>query len=165
MQQSHRKPLTLTKWEWEERTGLDIKRAIDPSDKDYIDVVPGPLVEALFQAFEQLGLTMMEASCEAIDVMRRDQLPFMQEFEFKSDRGPFFQKLDELEVVCCPSEDGVDVWLEIDRKVRGLGSLVAEMMGQDKSHVYFSFGDDDVPYLTDRIYDLIEAQLESIHTW
>ncbi len=147
-------PLSLGKTKVWVETGLDIDNAVDPGDKDHIEVIPGQLVGALFDSLQDLGFKLVEAECEAVSAFRGEQ-PFVQEFEFKPHGGPFRGKLDELEVVCFPAEDDVEVFMEIDRKARGLGSFFSEMLDADESHVKFVFDTDDIPGLTDKINGII----------
>lgn len=148
-------PLTLGRTKVWITTGLDIKKSVDPGDKDYITVEPGELVSALFDSMESLGFRLSNADCEAIPESLWDGLPFVQEFEFKPFHGSYKNRLDEIEVVCFPAEDEVEVFIEIDRKVRGIGSLINEMMGEDESHLRFTFGRDDIADLTDKLAGLL----------
>lgn len=148
-------PLTLGKTKVWIRTGLDVKQALDPGDTDYIQVVPDLLIGSLFEALESLGFTLVEATCEGVAEYRHGERPFVQEFEFKPAQGPFAHQLDELEIVCFQLDDGLEVLMEIDRKVRGLGSLLAELTDTDESYVRFVFGEADLDHLADQLHDLI----------
>lgn len=147
-------PLTLGTTRVWLQTGLDIKQAVDPGDQDYIRVVPNRLVGALFEALERLGFRLAQIECEPVPSGFRGGRagkPFLQEFEFKPRGGPFSGRLDELELVCLPGADRVEVLLEIDRKARGLGGFLAEMMNVDESRVRFVFGPDDLAELPERL--------------
>lgn len=49
-------PLTLgMKTVWI-HTGLDIKRSIDPSDRDYVQVLPNALLSSVLDSVNELGL-------------------------------------------------------------------------------------------------------------
>jgi len=151
-------PLTLGKAKVWVQTGMDIKRAIDPKDRDYIRVVPGELVRALFDAIRGLGFDLKEVECEAVPSGFPRPQPFVQEFEFRPLGGPFRGRLDELEIICFPGSNSVEVFMEIDRKARGITSFLAEMMNLDESRIRFSFGPEDVPKLTDTLSEIIEKQ-------
>ncbi|QTA90089.1 sporulation protein [Desulfonema magnum] len=151
-------PLTLGKTKVWIHTGLDIKMAIDPGDKDYIEVIPGDLVGALFDSVRQLGFELTEAECEAISSGFPGKLPFVQEFEFKPFSGPFQSRLDELEFVCFPEADYVEVLMEIDRKAKGVVGFFAEMADMDETRVKFTFDAEDIPDLTDKIYEIIDSR-------
>ncbi|MCP4354014.1 MAG: sporulation protein [Desulfobacterales bacterium] len=147
-------PLSIGKTKVWVETGLDIDNAVDPGDKDHIEVVAGQLVGAIFESLQSLGFKLAEAECEAVSAPR-GALPFVQEFEFKPYGGPFRDKLDELELICFPSEDNVEVFMEIDRKARGVSGFFAEMLNTDESHVRLVFNADDLPDLTDKLHEII----------
>lgn len=144
-------PMTLGKTKVWIKTGLDVKKAVDPGDKDEIEVVPGELAGAVFDALYDLGFKIREVECE-----KASHPPIIQEFEFKPISGDFKGKLDELEVVCFPREDEIDLFLEIDRKARGLGSFLREITGTDESHVRCTFSSDDIPDMADKLREIIE---------
>lgn len=74
-------------------------------------------------------------------------LPFYQEFEFKPFNGEFRGRLDELEAAFSLTETGAVVTLQVDRAVRGLGSLLSESMGMDESYTSFAYTQADMPML------------------
>jgi sporulation-control protein len=145
-------PLTIGKTKVWVRTGLDIKNAVDPTDRDTISIVPTPLVEAFFHSLSQLGFRLRNADCEQA---KGNRLPFIQEFEFVPVSGAFRGKIDELEVVFLPKHDGVEVLMEVDRKARGLVGLLAEALEMDESLVRFTVSERDIPNLTDIIRSVI----------
>ncbi|ETR72072.1 MAG: sporulation-control protein [Candidatus Magnetoglobus multicellularis str. Araruama] len=152
-------PLTIGNSEVWINTGLDIKRGKDASDKDFIDVKPGDLANSLFVALEDLGFEPRDVECEAIPETSNFPLPFVQEFEWVPVSGPFHGKLDELEIVCIPEDDCLDVWMEIDRKARNMGSFVQEMLGQNESHIYFTVCEEELSNLPDQLHELIDNHL------
>jgi len=138
-------------------TGLDIKGGVDPSDKDYLKVVPNPLMSAVFTAIDQLGFRIREADCEEAPRRLRGRLPFVQEFEFVPASGIFRGKLDELEVVFFPSGNGsLDIMFQVDRRARGLSGLFSEALGTDETNVRLSVSNADIPYLQQKIQSLIQ---------
>ncbi|MEH7108393.1 sporulation protein [Bacillus sp. JJ1764] len=138
-------------------TGLDIKGGVDPSDKDYLKVVPNPLMTAVFNAVDQLGFRIREADCEEAPRRLGGRLPFVQEFEFVPTSGPFRGKLDELEVVFLPSGNGeLDIMFQVDRRARGLAGLFSEAIGTDETNVRLSITNQDMPYLQQKIQSVIE---------
>lgn len=138
-------------------TGLDIKNAVDPTDKDYISVVPNALVSAVFQAVEELGFRMREADCQEAPYRLRKRLPFIQEFEFVPTSGPFRGKLDELELVFHDITDNqMDVYMQVDRRARGLGGFLSESLGTDETNVRISVSKSDIPNLRSKLQSVIE---------
>jgi len=57
-------PVTMGKTEVWLDTGLDVEGALDPDDRDHVEVRPGPHLDALFDALEDLGFGFYTASCE-----------------------------------------------------------------------------------------------------
>ncbi|AZU63025.1 sporulation protein [Neobacillus mesonae] len=138
-------------------TDLDIKGGVDPSDKDYIKVVPNSLMTAIFNAIDTLGFRIREADCEEAPRRMRGRLPFVQEFEFVPVSGPFRGRLDELEVVFFPSaHGGLEIMFQVDRKARGLAGLFSEALGTDETNVRLIVTDSDIPYLQEKIYMVIQ---------
>lgn len=138
-------------------TGLDIKGGVDPSDKDYLKVVPNQLMSAVFKAIDNLGFRIREADCEEAPRRLRGRLPFVQEFEFVPTSGLFRGKLDELEVVFFPSGNGsLDIMFQVDRRARGLAGLFSEAMGADETNVRLSVSNADIPNLQQKIQSVIQ---------
>ncbi|MBS4215998.1 MULTISPECIES: sporulation protein [Neobacillus] len=137
-------------------TGLDIKGAVDPGDKDYLKVVPNPLMSAVFDAVDSLGFRIREADCEEAPRRLRGRLPFVQEFEFVPVSGPFRGRLDELEVVFFPAGNGgLDLMFQVDRKARGLSGLFSEALGTDETNVRMTVTNSDLPSLSQQIQNVI----------
>lgn len=95
-------------------TGLTIDWAVDPSDEDAIEVVPGPRVEAVFEAVDDLGFVFDHTEIEESPWL--DRQPFVQEFEYVPEADPFRETLDSLTVACVPREDDLRVFVEIDER-------------------------------------------------
>lgn len=138
------------------QTGLDIKMAVDPSDRDYIRVEPHPYMSAFFEALDELGFKLREAENEVAPRMLGSRLPFVQEFEFVPYTGQFKGKLDELEVIFLPiSENEFDVWMEVDRKAQGLSGLFSEMLDLDETKLHVRLAADQLPNLKSELSSLI----------
>ncbi|PSQ97660.1 MAG: SpoOM family protein [Bacteroidetes bacterium SW_9_63_38] len=97
-------PVTLGESEVWIQTGLDIEWAVDPSDEDQLDVQPGPRLQAVLDAMEQLGFGLRTVTNEETD-NRLASLPFMQRFAFRGGAGDFAGKLDDLFLAPLPTED------------------------------------------------------------
>ncbi len=148
-------PLSLGKSTSWLHTNLDIDFALDKTDKDYLEVVPNELQAATLDAIIQLGFEMYDAECEGIH-RDHDHLPFIQEFEFKAANGEFRGRLDELELVMQQNGDVLMVYLEIDRKARGLSGFIAHVFDNDETQVCFSVTEPDVEYIAATIYGLVD---------
>ncbi|MCI5136362.1 MAG: sporulation protein SpoOM, partial [Candidatus Electrothrix sp. AW2] len=64
---------------------------------------------------------------------------------------------DEVELVPLVRDDGLEVLMQVDRKARGLGDLLAEVMGRDESNLRFTVSSDSLGNLGSMIGELIEA--------
>jgi sporulation-control protein len=149
-------PISVGKTKVWLHTGLDIKQALDPTDQDYIRVEPTPVMNAVLAAMEALGFRLREAECKKASWHHR--LPFVQEFEYVPKNGLFRGKLDEVEIVFLPvSKEEVDVFMQIDRRARGLGSLLAEALDLDESHIRFRIRSADIPQLSQKLSGLIQS--------
>ncbi|AYA76709.1 sporulation protein SpoOM [Bacillus sp. Y1] len=137
-------------------TGLDIKNAVDPSDKDYINVVPNRLMKGVLDTVADLGFRLREADCEELPYRKRRRLPFAQEFEFVAVSGSFRGKLDELELIFFPqSDEQMDLALQIDRRARGLGGFLAEALEMDETNIHLSIHSSDLPSLKSKLESII----------
>ncbi|MFB6255973.1 MAG: sporulation protein [Haloplanus sp.] len=110
-------------------TELDIEMAVDPEDKDYLEVRPTPRLQAAFDAMDDLGFSLRSAACEADPYGRyAGGRRFVQEFEFRANAGRFRNALDEVELVALPGADQLDLFVEVDRR----GGLLSEMAEADE---------------------------------
>ncbi|BAC14907.1 sporulation control protein [Oceanobacillus iheyensis HTE831] len=139
-------------------TGLDIKKAVDPGDIDYIQVNPSLIVGAILEAVDSLGFKLVEV--ESKEVHRSfGKLPFVQEFEYKPRSGEYKGLLDEIELIFIPSEDQVEVLMQIDRKARGLSGLFKEAMDQDESYVRFTVTSSDSSTVQETIQEILNQNI------
>jgi len=145
-------PVTLGSIEVWVETELDIDLAVDPEDKDYLDVEPTPRLQTVFDALDDLGLSFHSAECQADPYNRYTSTRFIQEFEFRPSGGPFRGQLDELEVVAQPGPDELTLFLEVDRR----GGLLSEMTDTDEQHVRTTVTSTDVSQVRSDLETLIE---------
>lgn len=151
-------PLSMGRTKVWVSTGLDIKNAVDPSDKDYLTVVPNQLMHGVFNAISDLGFRLREAECEQAPRHLRRNMPFVQEFEFVPASGSFRGRLDELEVIFYPnSENEIEVLMQVDRRARGLGGFLSEAMGMDETYVRMNIHASDLPSLKQKLQNTIES--------
>ncbi|PWW30199.1 sporulation-control protein [Cytobacillus oceanisediminis] len=149
-------PLSFGKTKIWVATGLDIKNAVDPTDQDFIRVVPNPLMDSVLNAVSNMGFRLREAECEQAPNRLRHRLPFIQEFEFVPVSGPFRGRLDELEVVFFPQPSGeTEILIQVDRKARGLGGFLAEALEMDETYVRFTVTNGDIPYMQQKLQSMI----------
>ncbi|ELZ95931.1 hypothetical protein C440_06562 [Haloferax mucosum ATCC BAA-1512] len=145
-------PVTLGNADVWIETELDIKRAVDPEDKDYLNVRPEPRLQAVFDALDELGFSLHSAECEAdphsyFTSNRR----FIQEFEFRPTSGEFSGALDELEVIPRPSADSLELFVEVDRR----GGILSELGDLDERTVQTTIRTTDVAKVRNDLETLI----------
>lgn len=137
-------PVTLGQTRIWIQTGLDIKAAVDPTDKDYIEIKPTPLATEIIHEVQQLGFHLRKVDCEAAPARYRQSYPFLQEFEFVPTANTYRGRLDELELVfLSQTERSAEILLQVDRKVRGLASLLSEALDMDESFVRLTISEGD----------------------
>lgn len=138
-------------------TGLDIKNAIDPRDIDHVEVLPSPVIQASINAMNDIGFRLRQVECEEAPRRIRRRLPFMQEFEFVPTKGPFYGKLDEVELTFLPDgPDRFEVFMEVDRRARGLSGLFAEALDMDESIVHFQVTNHEIPRIKQMLQEVIQ---------
>ena len=137
-------------------TSLDIKNALDPTDKDEILILPNEQVESVFDAFKRLGF---RAKARSGDYNGR-----FQQFEFIPTQ--FMKgKLDEVELYLEAQEKKINLMLQIDKKSRGLFAGLIDNLDLDESHVVFSLSKEEtanVEQVADILQDIIEEQYRKI---
>ena len=130
----YKTPVSMNKSKVWISTDLDIAKAVDSGDKDYIKVLPSYPIEAVLEAVAGLGFRLREVENE-YDSKRISPLDFVQEFEFVPYEGDFRGRLDELEVIIIPNQYGLELRIEVDRKARGLKGIMFESLGLDEKNV------------------------------
>ncbi|ELZ87722.1 hypothetical protein C453_05194 [Haloferax elongans ATCC BAA-1513] len=146
-------PITVGQIDVWIETELDIDLAVDPEDKDYLDVQPTPRLQAVFDAMDDLGFSLHSAECEADPYGRyTSQQRFVQEFEFRTTSGPFRGKLDEIELVAQPGPNELTLFLEVDRR----GGLLSELTDMDEQKVQTTIRSEDKSTVREELERLIE---------
>jgi len=148
----HDTPLTLGRSSVWIRTALDVRMAFDPSDSDDVTVHPNHTIRLVLDSMKSLGFHIREAENEELPHRLRRRLPFGQELEFVAGSGEFRSRFDEMELLMFPSEDSVDLILQIDRRAHGLGSFLSEAMGTDESYASLTVPESATP---DRIREAL----------
>lgn len=74
---------------------------------------------------------------------------FVQEFEFVPAKGPYYGKLDEVEVIVQSLGNGqYELLLEIDRKARGFSGFLSEVLDADESLVRVTVSESEIAQLS-----------------
>ncbi|RDY26740.1 sporulation protein SpoOM [Romboutsia weinsteinii] len=115
-------------------TYLDIEKGVDTSDRDYLNIDYNDYMKNVVDAIDELGFSIREIENEYCKA-KLNGFKLVQEFEFVPTRGYFRGRLDELELVFIPTNQYVDILLQIDRKARGIMSFISESMGMDETNL------------------------------
>ncbi|WP_232700118.1 sporulation protein [Brevibacillus daliensis] len=152
-------PLTIGRQPVYLRTGLDIKNAIDPGDSDYIEVGAHPLVGKVLDAIKSLGFQLYKVDCE-YNPRLGAPLQFVQEFEYRSNQK-YRRELEELEVVFSLREDELDIYLELDKRARGLFGALMEAADLNDRYVRITLHKQDKQRTNSEIMQLIENAIDN----
>lgn len=144
-------PVTLGNIQVWVETELDIDMAVDPEDKDYLDVQPTPRLQAALDAMDDLGFSLRTAECEADPYGRYGSGRFVQEFDFRPGSGPFRGDVDEVELVAQPGPETLKLFVEIDRRA----GLLSEMADTDERKARLTVESADVAAVRDRLEETI----------
>jgi sporulation-control protein len=121
------------------QTGIDVPSAVDPSDRDFVHVLPHPYMKTVLDALTNvLGFDLRKVEME---YSRRYR--YVQEFEFYPSHE-FRYALDELEAMFFIKENQIEIVLQVDRRAKGLGGLFAEALEMDENYVKVLFDNDDI---------------------
>ncbi|UPM45037.1 sporulation protein [Halocatena salina] len=135
-------------------TELDIDFAVDPEDRDYLDVRPTPRLQTVFDVLGDLGFSLQTAECEADPYGHYTDRRFIQEFEFRT-TGRFRDSLDEIEIVAHPGPHELELFLEVDRR----GGLLSEVTDLDERHDRMTVRSTDAETIHNDIVALIEKHV------
>ncbi|ATP41817.1 sporulation protein SpoOM [Solibacillus sp. R5-41] len=125
-------------------TGLDIKNAVDPTDKDFIDIQPTRLASNVLSAIQNLGFRLRKVDNEQAPTYLRNRAPIVQEFEFTPTNNTYRRYLEELEVIFLDqTSKSVEILLQVDRRARGLGSFLSEAFDMDESFIRLTLFEND----------------------
>lgn len=139
-------------------TGLDIKNAIDPSDKDFLDIQPTRLASAVLSAVQNLGFRLRKVDTEQAPSYLRNRTKIVQEFEFTATNNTYRRYLDELEIVFLQqSERSVEILIQVDRRARGLGGFLSETFNMDESFIRLTLFEND--NIQAKLADAIESKM------
>jgi len=156
---SSQTPVTHGKTKVWIRTGLDIKGAIDPKDRDYLTVHPHPYMNVVMEAMGAMGFQLKSAENEVSN--KGIGVPFVQEFEYKPTQA-FNKQIHELDIVFYVyHNEGLGMTVEVDRKARGLKGILQHAVGKGESNVNVRFTHDElaqgVSLVGNRMYQIIES--------
>lgn len=153
-------PISISKRNVWVETELEIPLAIDPEDRDYVDIRPSGTMEAVLDAMiNVLGFRLREVECKA-GYISGSQGGFIQEFEFIP-QSAFRGALDEVEITFLPDAQGVCIFMQVDRKVRGFKSFIQEAAGLDESYIRISISDHDASKGSSYVAQILENTIRN----
>ena len=149
-------PVTFGKTRVWVQTDLDIKNAIDPNDKDYIEISPDSILSAVLDGMNQLGFNSRKEECKKASYHLRGKYPFIQEFECIPVSGSYRGRLDEVEIMVLDiNNERAELLLQVDRRARGLASFLSEALDMDESFVRLTVTKSDLPHISSILNDTI----------
>lgn len=118
-------------------TSLDIKMAIDPSNKNYIQVTPHPFMQRILDVLQK-ELKFAMTNYENIYVPNNGtHLPIVQVFEFNS-ISHLIENLDEMKMIFFADDlRGLEIILELPNKVPGSQGHIHKISSKDASMIRF----------------------------
>lgn len=141
-------------------TELEIPLAIDPEDRDYVEIRPSRTMEVVLDAvLNVLGFRLREVECKA-GYISGSQGGFLQEFEFVPQLA-FRGALDELEITFLPASEGVNLFMQIDRRARGFKSFIQEAAGLDEKHIILTISNYDASQGSSYVAQILENTIRN----
>jgi sporulation-control protein len=131
------------------KTGLDVSWAVEPSDEEDLEIVPGPYVEGLFAAVDELGFDYRGS--ELREPAWLEDQPFVQAFTFGPTTERYRADIDDLTFVCHPREEDLKTVVEIDEKEPAEEFAEVAYDKQEIVHVFETTNE-----------DMLRRQLESL---
>lgn len=148
-------PLTISRQPVWVHTGLDIDNAIDPKDRDFIDVEPSKDASMIFEAVESLGFRFKTSTCEYHPRLGRG-VPFVQEIEFYPG-SQYAGHIKELELILYPDQDGISILVEVDRRGRGVSGWLQRSLDMDEQHSWVDLDRQDLMRGPSHIAELLDS--------
>ncbi|MHC1685065.1 MAG: sporulation protein [Clostridiaceae bacterium] len=148
-------PISMNKRNVWVETELEIPLALDPEDRDYVEIKPSRTMEVVLDAvINKLGFRLREVECNA-GYIGGSQGGFIQEFEFVP-QSAFRGKLDELEITFLPDPEGVSLFMQVDRRARDFKSLLQEAVGLDEKYIRLTISDNDASQGSSYVAEILE---------
>ncbi|PTM56423.1 sporulation protein [Desmospora activa] len=146
------------------QTGLDVDSAVDPQDRDHIEVRFHRKNLAVYHALLHLGFREVKDDGEEAWKYGINRRLRVQEIEFRPGQQ-FRGTLDELEMTFT-EEDGKPVaLLLVDRRARNLMGIIEEQLGVDDRLIRFAVKEEEAVQaenpptsLTQRLWEKIREQ-------
>ncbi len=93
-------------------TGLDIPKAIDPTDRDPIRIVPTPAQQAVLDAIGELGFEQRTIEIEPLPAQSRLGVPFLQRWHYRPGPDCTLNNVAALSMAWRPKMAGLELLLD-----------------------------------------------------
>ncbi|OON94125.1 MAG: hypothetical protein ATN31_04385 [Candidatus Epulonipiscioides saccharophilum] len=135
------------------KTILKVPMADDPSDADKIVIYPSKNLECVLIA---LTRNMDFQLTETNSILYKEEI--IQEFEFKPNPdSPYASFLEELECFFLHEEDGLKVYMEIDRRARNFTTAFLEVLDLDETFKSVFIDADTLKAGPDAVAELLDS--------
>jgi len=143
-------PATISQTEVWIQTGLEIDWSVDPTDEDQLTVEPGPYLQTLLNAIENLGLQL-----DLADNVKSSFGPheFAQFFEYEDYGGTEWGNLDDIEFYVAPAEDHLRVQGSVESASTGLFT-------SDEERTEFTVASTDVAAVESTVRSVIDENVK-----
>ncbi|WP_113930604.1 sporulation protein [Bacillus sp. P14.5] len=143
-------------------TGIDIRNAIDPRDRDEISVDPSPVHVNLIDAIKVIGFKFRQMESQKTPAWVKIKKTFVQQYEFTPVHGRYSRKLDELEVYILQGETETTVYFEIEGRSRGAIGAFKEKLNLDEPRGILTFTNTEIIENRSRVSDAFEEKLNEV---
>lgn len=143
-------------------TDVNIKNAVDLSDKDYISIEPTEVYESILDAIKVIGFKFRQMENQELPFGIKASRPYIQQFEFIPSFGRYINKLDELEVYILQGEHETTIYFEIDKKSKGAFSSIVEKLNLDEHRGSVTFNNEIILKNRSSVSDKFEQLIDSV---
>ncbi|MFD1851193.1 sporulation protein [Oceanobacillus bengalensis] len=142
-------------------TGLEIKKAFDPRDKDHISVRPTDSYQNIIDSIKMLGFRFRQMENEKTPRAIASRLPYVQQFEFVPTIGKYARKLEELEVYIVPGEKETKLYFEVDKYTGEPSGSIFDKLNLNEYRGMITLNNEtiikDIDYVCDQIEEIVDS--------
>lgn len=125
-------------------TEADVKNAIDPKDKDYINIEPTEVHEKVLDALRVLGLKFRQMESQRLPLNLKSDKVFGQQYEFVPTFGKYFKRLEEIEVYIFQGDEETTVLFDVDKLRKNALASIADTFNLDKNRGSVTFKNEQI---------------------
>jgi sporulation-control protein len=143
-------------------TGVDIKNAVDPKDRDYISVEPTTVHENIMDAIKVIGFKFKQMESQNTPAWVKTNRPFVQQYEFTPSFGKYSRKLDELEVYILQGDHDSTIYFEIDKRSKGSMAVLKEKFNLDEHRGSVTLNNQEILLKRSCVSDVFEEIIDEV---